>query len=73
MGKQTNEEVTELVYATFLAMNSWTLLIRMLSFLLVQGECLHMGDLFPDFEEKFGGRVQCFLGYFFPPAISQVT
>ena len=46
-----NEEVTIFVYTVLLALNSLTLLIRMLS-LLVQEGYLHMGDLFPTIKER---------------------
>ena len=47
-----NKEVTKFVYPAFLALNSLTLVIRMLSILLVQGGYLHMGDLVPAFRGK---------------------
>ena len=56
MGLQTNE-VTQCVYASFLALDSLTLVIRMLFILPVQGRYLHMGDLFPTFRGDRGVRV----------------
>ena len=49
-----NEEVTIFVYTVLLALNSLTLLIRMLSLLLIEGGYLHMGDLFPTIKERKG-------------------
>lgn len=74
-GSQTNEEVTMFVYTAVLALNSLTLLIKMLSVLLVQGRYFHMGGLFPTIREN--KRCKRGVSFFniicFPPAISQVT
>ena len=65
LGLQTNEEVTKFVYTAFLALNSLTLVIRMLSILSVQRGYLHMGDLFTTFRGKEGSQ-SVFLCHFFP-------
>ena len=63
LGQQTNEEVTKPVYTAFLALNSLTLVIRMLFIFLVWGGHLYTGDLFPAFGGKRG--VRCFGFCFF--------
>ena len=77
LGQQTNEEATKPVYTAFLALNSLTLVIRMLFIFLVWGGHLYTGDLFPAFGGKRG--VRCFgfcfflISFFSPQALYQVT
>ena len=73
---QTNGEATQFVYTAFLALNSPTLVTRMLSILLVQESYFHRGDLFSPF---WGwGKERCQNIFFIhllhlPMAVSEVT
>ena len=60
LGQQANKQSKKFTYTAFLALNSLTLGIKILSILLLQGGFLHMGDLFLIVSRTEGSR-SCFL------------